>query len=116
MIISSHSNPRMKQIRLLRNRKERERTCLFFVKGIRLVAEAAQLHADIESLIVAPDLLRSPFAREIVKAQRQRGVACIEVTADVFRSISLYLPQGRSPGSRGRGTSTLGVIGRHPDG
>lgn len=95
MIISSHNNPRIKEIRSLRHRQEREQTGLFFIEGIRLVTEAGQLGADIEALVVAPELLKSQFGQEVVRAEQERGTSCIEVTADVFRSISVKDgPQG----------------------
>ncbi len=95
MIISSRSNPRLKQIRSLRQRKERERSGLFFVEGIRIVSEAVQCCAPIELLVFAPDLLRSEFGRELIEEQKRRGVECLEVTPDVFESISLKEgPQG----------------------
>lgn len=95
MIISSHTNFRIKQIRNLRNRQERERSGLFFIEGIRPVAEAIQMKAEIEALVIAPDLLRSQFGQEIVQAQREQGISQIEVTSDVFKSISLKEgPQG----------------------
>jgi RNA methyltransferase, TrmH family len=95
MIISSHANPHIKQIRSLRHRHEREHTGLFFIEGIRIVAEAVQMHAKVDTLVVAPHLLKSDFAREIVQEQQTRGVSCIEVTADVFKSLSLKEnPQG----------------------
>jgi TrmH family RNA methyltransferase len=89
MPISSQSNRTIKLIRSLRNRKDRERAGLFFVEGIRIVGEAAQLGADIQELVVAPQLLTSPFGREIVEAQKRAGVACLEVTAEVFKRFSL---------------------------
>jgi TrmH family RNA methyltransferase len=88
MIISSQRNQHIKQIRSLRHRHEREQNGLFFIEGIRIVTEAAQLGAEIETLVVAPDLLKSEFGREIVWAQQDHGTACIEVTAEVFSSIS----------------------------
>src|SRR5215467_9865235 len=95
MIISSSANSRIKHIRSLRHRQEREQTGLFFIEGIRLVTEAVQLGAEIETLVVAPDLLKSSFAQEIVRAQQEHGTPCLEVTADVFTSISVKEgPQG----------------------
>lgn len=92
--ISSPGNPRIKQIRALRSRKERDRTGLFLVEGIRIVAEAADL-ADVEACVVAPDLLESAFAREIVARLRARGAAYLEVTREVFESLSgRERPQG----------------------
>lgn len=87
--ISSPANPTIKRIRaLVRQRKERERSGAFFVEGIRLVGEAIQMGAAIETLIIAPDLLTSPFAQQLVAEQRASGVTWIDVTAEVFRSIS----------------------------
>ncbi len=88
MLISSPTNVRIKAIRGLRNRQEREQTGLFFIEGIRIVAEALQLHAKVETLVVAPELLKSRFAQETLLAQRERGVPCLEVTAEVFKSLS----------------------------
>jgi RNA methyltransferase, TrmH family len=88
MLISSRNNPTIKSIRALRERKERERTGLCFLEGIRIVGEAAQLNAEIQSLIVAPELLKSDFAHELVQTQRARNVSIIEVTSDVFESLS----------------------------
>jgi TrmH family RNA methyltransferase len=95
MIISSLANPRIKHIRGLHHRQEREQTGLFFIEGIRLVTEAVQLEAGIETLVVAPELLKSQFAQEVVRAQQERGTPYIEVTADVFTSLSVKEgPQG----------------------
>lgn len=95
MIISSHSNSRIKEIRSLHNRKARERTGLAFIEGIHIVAEAVQLAGAVELLVTAPELLTSAFAQEFVAAQTQRGLPYLEVTPEVFKSISLKdNPQG----------------------
>lgn len=88
MLISSRSNPTIKRIRALRSRKEREESGLFFVEGIKLVGDAAESDAPIEMVIVAPDLLRSDFARETAENLRGRGVQVVEVTPDVFDTVS----------------------------
>lgn len=87
-IISSTSNARMKQIRALRQRKERDQSGLFFIEGIRIVAAAVECGASIETLLVAPDLLSSPFAQQLVADQAQQGVHVLEVTASVFKYLS----------------------------
>jgi len=95
MIISSIANPRIKQIRSLAQRQEREKTQLFFIEGIRIVAEAVQLHAAIHTLIYAPTLLRSQFAIDLVHQQENQGTSCLEVSADIFKSLSIKDgPQG----------------------
>ncbi|MCL4506017.1 MAG: RNA methyltransferase [Chloroflexi bacterium] len=95
MPITSRSNPTVKHIRSLRERKERDRAGAFFIEGVRLVVEAAQLGADIQTLIVAPELLKSPIALETIEQQRRRGVSVLEVLPDVFDAISYKeVPQG----------------------
>jgi TrmH family RNA methyltransferase len=87
-LIATTANATIKRIRALRQRKPREESGLFFVEGIRIVGEAVQLGADIESLVVAPALLTSDFARHLVAEQRQRGVPVVDVTPEVFESLS----------------------------
>ena len=95
MIISSFTNTRIKQIRNLQHRQERERSGLFFTEGIRQVAEAVQLAVPIEQIIYAPDLLKSSFALTIVQQQQEQGTSCLAVTAEVFKSLSVKEgPQG----------------------
>ena len=86
--ISSRSNPAIKSIRALHDRKERARTQLFFVEGIRLVAEAVQLNAEIQTIITAPDLLKSDFARDIAHQAQTQGAQHIDVTSEVFNTFS----------------------------
>lgn len=88
MILTSVQNPRIKAIRALSQRKRRQETGLFFAEGIRLVGEAVQTGADIETLVVAPELLRSDFGRDTVRNAREDGVEILEVVAEVFRSLS----------------------------
>jgi TrmH family RNA methyltransferase len=95
MMISSRNNPAIKQIRSLRQRREREARGLYFIEGIRLVVEAVQSGMQIEQLVVAPDLLVSPVACELVQQQQRAGVPVLDVTVDVFETLSLKDgPQG----------------------
>jgi TrmH family RNA methyltransferase len=87
-MISSHSNLKIKQIRALRQRKERQKTGLFLVEGIHPVGEALESGAQIESLCYAPELLHSDFAQRIIQKASLQGVACLAVTAQVFESLA----------------------------
>lgn len=87
-MITSTANPSIKAIRALRQRKERDATGRALLEGIRLVGEALQLGAPIEALIVAPELLRSTFAGELVAEARQAGVRVIDVSAQVFATLA----------------------------
>lgn len=101
MAITSLQNPRIKAIRALSQRKKRQETRLFFAEGIRLAGEAVQTGADVESLVVAPELLRSDFGRDTMRRAREDGVEILEVGAEVFRSLS-----------RKDGPAGIGVVAR----
>lgn len=105
-VITSRSNPALKRIRALRQRKDRERTGLFFAEGIRLVAEAVQLGAPVVQLVVAPGLLaHHPYAQDLVHDQRSAGTPCLTVSDDAFASIaSKEHPQGLAAVIRQRWT------------
>jgi RNA methyltransferase, TrmH family len=87
-MITSPANPTLKQIRALRQRKEREATGLCFVEGIRQVAEAIGSGARIERLVVAPALLTSPFARELLAEQAHAGTPTLELSPELFAGLS----------------------------
>jgi TrmH family RNA methyltransferase len=84
-MITSVSNPAIKRIRALRQRKERETSGLYFVEGLRIVTEAVQVRAPVDTLVVAPDLLTSPFGNDLVA---HAALPVMEVSADVFKSLS----------------------------
>lgn len=86
--ITSRSNPKIKEARSLKQRKTRAETGLFVVEGIRHVAEALEAGAPVEYLIYSPDMLTSPFARELVEQQRARGLPVHSATAAVYESLS----------------------------
>ena len=87
-MISSRANPKIKQARALRQRKERDASGLFLVEGIHHVAEAIEAGAAVEYLCYAPDLLTSEFARELIARELARGLACLAVSSEVFESIA----------------------------
>lgn len=87
-MITSATNPLIKNIKKLQDRRERQTSGLFFAEGIRLVGEAIQLGWEIDKLLHAPDLLRSTFGLELVREADQRKIPVINVSADVFKSVS----------------------------
>jgi len=56
----------VKQARSLRQKKARTESGLFLVEGIHHVGEAVEAGWEIESVIHAPDLLTSGFARDLI--------------------------------------------------
>jgi TrmH family RNA methyltransferase len=93
--ITSPSNPLIKEIRKLRNKKERDRSGTFYVEGIRAVGEALRTGQKIENIIYCPELLDSNFGNQLVSDQPDDFEGLFEVTAEVFNSFSLKQgPQG----------------------
>ena len=86
-LISSASNPRIKQIRALSQRKQREATGLCVAEGIFHVGEALASGA-VEYLVYAPDMLASQFGRELVLAAEGDGMAVFPVTPEVMQAIA----------------------------
>ena len=86
--ITSTSNSQIKAIRKLKDRKYRSESGLFFLEGLRIVIEALHQSGLITQLIIARDLFDNPKAIDEVEAAQKRGVPVLEVSAEVFRSIS----------------------------
>src|SRR4030095_8145271 len=65
-LVTSLSNPLVKQVRALRQKKARLNSGLFLVEGIHHVGEMIEAKWDVESILYAPDLLSSNFARDLL--------------------------------------------------
>jgi len=104
-LISSAANPVVKRMRLLGDRKHRRREGAFVVEGIQPVWQAVEAGADVEVLVVAPDLLGSRTAG-MVAAQEAAGVRVARLTGELFARISardgpsglVAIVRGRIPG------------------
>jgi RNA methyltransferase, TrmH family len=87
-MISSAANPLVKRVRALADRKTRRRESAFVVHGIQPVWQAVEAGADIEVLLVAPELLRHRGALEMVDTQQAAGVRVTRLTGELFGRIS----------------------------
>lgn len=87
-MITSTSNPTIKQIRKLRERKERQQSGLFFVEGLRIVGEAIASNWQVEFLIYCPSLLNSLFGLQLMEKFQTMGGKVLPVSEEVFESIS----------------------------
>lgn len=94
-MITSTANSSIKEIRKLRERKERQLTGTYYIEGLRIVGEAVDQGETIEKIIVAPDLLISEYGQKLVKTYLEQGGEVLEVSQQVFQNISLKEgPQG----------------------
>jgi RNA methyltransferase, TrmH family len=83
-LITSCSNPRLKNIRRLRRRGEDA----FLVEGFRQVACALEADARIRQLLLAPELWRGACEDELARDAERLGVTALELSATAFESVS----------------------------
>jgi tRNA G18 (ribose-2'-O)-methylase SpoU len=87
MIITSMANPRIKQIRAVAtDRKDRRKTGFFFAEGVHALNAAYRNGWTVNTLIYAPDDIRSQWAREII--ERTPEPARLEVSVTVRDQLS----------------------------
>ena len=86
--ITSRTNPVVKRMRALSDRKERDRRRVFMVEGILPVWRAVDANVPLDTLVIAPDLLTSEGARDMVVRQAVRGARVIAVAGAVFEQIA----------------------------
>ena len=65
-LITSLSNALVKQVRALHQKKARQQSGHFLVEGIYHVGEAVEAGWEVETVLYAPELLTSTFARELI--------------------------------------------------
>jgi RNA methyltransferase, TrmH family len=87
-VITSAANPLIKRVRQLGDRKHRRREAAFVVQGIQPVWQAVEAGADIETLIVAPGLLRHAGALAMVAAREGGGVRIARLSDELFGRIA----------------------------
>ena len=93
-VITSKENEKVKQIRKLKDKKQRDLEGLFIIEGIKLIEEAIQEKAEIETIVVCEDCMKDgkieqQLLYEIAKYE------CIYVSEKVFNLMSdVTNPQG----------------------
>ena len=87
-LISSRSNPKIKQVRSLRQSKARKETGLFVIEGIRPVGEAFEAGAAISAIFYAPDDLKSEYANRLLDQATSQGIQTFATTPEVFDAIA----------------------------
>jgi TrmH family RNA methyltransferase len=86
-IVSSRSNDRIKAIRALREKKERDSTGTFFAEGHRILKAALQTGAIFEQVVLAPDRLNDDEA-DLAADLDDLGIPILEVTEELFDLIA----------------------------
>jgi len=89
-MITSRANPRIKEIRLLKQAKNREARGEYFVEGIRLVEEVLKEPGLVRRIFYSPRLEANSRGAGLLAAARRRfpKVEWLEVDDEVLSSIS----------------------------
>ena len=85
--IDSPKNPRVKELLRLHERRAREREGRTLIEGTRETDRAAEAGVRIDTLLVAPTLLR-PDGRALAQRLELAGVAVIELAEPAFARLS----------------------------
>lgn len=88
MKITSATNPRIKQIVRLRNRKDRSVSQLILVDGIREVKQARQAGVKIKELYTCPEFYKERGSEGFIQEMVKEKVPLNETTPEVFQKIS----------------------------
>jgi len=87
-VITGFSNPLVKRIRSLRDKKHRRREGLFLAEGLRILTEAREVGALPDMLFYARGGLDHPLAVELEAAIGDAGGEIIETTPDILTKLS----------------------------
>lgn len=86
--ITGFSNPLVKRIRSLRDKKHRKREGLFLAEGLRIIAEARDAGVLPEMLVLSTDARPHPLAEEVVTEAEAAGTEIIRTTPDILSKMS----------------------------
>ena len=98
VLISSRANERVKQVRSLGNRRQREETGAFFAEGARLIEAALAHGATIDLAVVAPERLAAN-EQSLVASLDAAKVPLLEVTGAVADAVPVPVIASGGAGS-----------------
>ena len=86
--ITSTTNPQIKELVRLRDRRHRDRTGTFVIEGYRAVTRALASGIGFERLYVAPELFLGPNEDRLIGEVAASGTPVIEVAPEPFRKAA----------------------------
>ena len=86
--VTSLSNPIVKDIKALANKKDRDETKSFMAEGLKLVIDALELGFEIKTLVYAKNVKDKPQVVQCATKTVARGGLVLEVSEKVLASIS----------------------------
>ena len=86
--VSAVSNPAIKDIRALAQRRHRTETGLFVAEGLKLVADGLAKDWSCETLVLSEGMLEHPFAAKTAATARARGATILTASNAVMEAIT----------------------------
>ncbi|HSX76540.1 MAG TPA: RNA methyltransferase [Shinella sp.] len=86
--VTSLSNPIVKDIKALANKKDRDETKSFMAEGLKLVIDALELGFEIRTLVYAKNVKEKPQVVQCATKTVARGGLVLEVSEKVLASIT----------------------------
>src|SRR5215211_5895958 len=86
--VTAFSNPTVKLLRSLRDKKARREQGLFLAEGLRIIAEARDSGRLPDILMFSGEGAQHPLAAEIIAATEASGGEAIETTPDILSKAS----------------------------
>ncbi len=94
LLITSHSNPTIKRIGALREKKHRRAEGLFLAEGLRICTEAVEAGQVPRMLVYAADAAGHPLVARLIVVVEGSGGTAIETTPDILAKLTgKYNPQ-----------------------
>jgi RNA methyltransferase, TrmH family len=86
--ITAFSNPLVKRIRSLRDKRHRREEGLFLAEGLRILTEAEEAGTLPQYIFFAADSARHPLVQRLVAAVESAGGEAIETDRDILHKLS----------------------------
>lgn len=86
--ITGFSNPLVKRLRSLREKKHRKREGLFLAEGLRILAEARDAGVLPDILVMSDDARPHPLAEELVEETLAAGGEVVRTSAEILSKIT----------------------------
>src|SRR5919107_2161581 len=86
--VTAFSNPTVKRLRSLRDKKARREEGLFLAEGLRIIAEARDSGRLPEIVAFSAEGAKHPLAAEIIVATEAAGGEAIETTPEILSKMS----------------------------
>ena len=87
-LITAFSNPLVKQVRLLRDKRHRREQGRFLAEGLRILTEAREAGRLPEYLFFAGDSGSHPLVQGLIEAVEAAGGEAVETNADILSKLS----------------------------